>query len=914
MSKKCRMYLSFFLCVLMILTASFTPGMQAIASPQTSAAVAENGLNAEYYDKADLTKLKVRRTDANINFDWGKKSPVPSVSADDFSVRWTGYIVPRYTETYRFYTLTDDGVRLWINGQLIIDHWKEQSATEREGKIALEAGKAYSIKMEYYEHKQQAVAKLYWSSNKQVKQIVPKECLFTTAPDTTPPSKPANLSATFVSGTSVLLTWSASTDNTSTQGYEVYRDNKKIADTVETKYTDQGLQAGKSYTYYVKAYDKAKNLSEASNPVSIVIPTPGQNTSTRSIDLSPYFNEDAYSYDTNRNDGNFDGSGSTYSADLLKPQLTHDDTQYILGPMQNGAKNSIRCNGQTIDLPDNPYLSLRLAAAATNGDKSGVFRINYTDGTYTDVPVTLADWCTKNTAGQKIIFSAGHRHNGEKDQATVNYIFAYYLTPVSGKTVTSLTLPNAKDIHVLAVSLLSAAASPSGKGNGLTGEYFSSMNLSNLKVTRIDPQINFDWGTGQPTDKIGADNFSVRWSGYIEPKYSENYTFYTLSDDGVRLWVDDRLIINQWSDHSATEHSGVIRLTGNKKYKIKLEYYENKTYATIQLMWSSPSQPKELIPKEQLYTSALSKPTALTAVLEGSTSVALAWGSPSGSSVEGYEVYRNGIKITTVKGTKYTDRNLSPGQTYVYTVKAYDSKKNYSEPSDPASITIPGPVQSPSPISLDLSAYWNEDAYSYDTDRTDGNFDHSASSYSADLANARLTYDNVLYVFGPMKNDTSNSIRCTGQTIDIPDQRYASIHLAAAATNGDKSGTFRIHYTDGTYTDVVLTFKDWCASSITGQKVIYAMGHRHAGGTDNYINTYIFGYSLNPTSGKTVASITLPNSSHMHILAMTLLPSAVTGPITGSGTGLKGEYFKNSNLTALAFTRTDPTINFDWGI
>src|SRR5438045_505562 len=87
------------------------------------------GLTGKYYGDMSLTTYRLTRTDAAVNFDWGGGSPDPSITADLFSARWTGMVVPRYAETYTFYTTTDDGVRLWIDGQLIIDKWVDQAPT-----------------------------------------------------------------------------------------------------------------------------------------------------------------------------------------------------------------------------------------------------------------------------------------------------------------------------------------------------------------------------------------------------------------------------------------------------------------------------------------------------------------------------------------------------------------------------------------------------------------------------------------------------------------------------------------------------------------------------------------------------------------------------------------------------------------
>ncbi|MEH1980211.1 MAG: PA14 domain-containing protein, partial [Nostoc sp.] len=141
-----------------------------------------------------------------------------------------------------------------------------------------------------------------------------------------------------------------------------------------------------------------------------------------------------------------------------------------------------------------------------------------------------------------------------------------------------------------------ASASALSQGNGLTGQYYDNIDFTNLKQTRTDPTVNFNWGDGSPDPSVGADTFSVRWTGQVEAKYSETYNFYTTADDGVRLWVNGQQIINQFVDQSATEYSGSIALVAGQKYDIKLEYYDNQYEAVSQLSWSSASQAKQIIP------------------------------------------------------------------------------------------------------------------------------------------------------------------------------------------------------------------------------------------------------------------------------------------------------------------------------
>ncbi len=154
-------------------TATPTP-----AATRTPAPAIGTGLQGNYYDNRDFTSLKLTRTDATVNFNWGSGAPDSSMGADTFSVRWVGQVRPRYSETYTFYTQSDDGVRLWVNGTVVIDSWVNQSLTERKGTIALEAGKLYAIKLEYFEYNVNASVKLLWSSARQAKEIVPQSQLF----------------------------------------------------------------------------------------------------------------------------------------------------------------------------------------------------------------------------------------------------------------------------------------------------------------------------------------------------------------------------------------------------------------------------------------------------------------------------------------------------------------------------------------------------------------------------------------------------------------------------------------------------------------------------------------------------------------------------------------------------------------
>jgi len=126
---------------------------------------------------------------------------------------------------------------------------------------------------------------------------------------------------------------------------------------------------------------------------------------------------------------------------------------------------------------------------------------------------------------------------------------------------------------------------------GLRGTYFDQMNLTGNTTERIDGPISFDWGNGTPgVAGIGADNFSVRWTGFVTAPVSGNYVFRTRSDDGVRLYINGNLVINNWTDHGATnDDSAPITLTAGQRYPVTMEFYENGGQAVAQLSWSGPS-------------------------------------------------------------------------------------------------------------------------------------------------------------------------------------------------------------------------------------------------------------------------------------------------------------------------------------
>ncbi len=305
-------------------------GERQAAPPQPSSE-SPGGLRGDYFDNLNFTGTQMVRLDPTVDFNWAAGAPDSSMGVDDFTVRWTGWVMPEFTEDYMFYTSTDDGVRLWVNGVLLVDKWILQSATEWNGStIELIAGEKYPITMEFYEHTGQAVAKLSWESPSTPKTVIPASRLF---------------------------------------------------------------------------------------------------------------------------------------------------------------------------------------------------------------PSSLVD---------------------VRQSAEVN------LAP---------------------------------SGTGFYAYYYDNMDFTAPRKPKIDPVVNFPWGNFSPEASMGVDTFTVRWSAWIIPEFTETYTFYTRTDDGAKLWVNDELLVNKWVNQGTTEWSGTINLTAGERYPLKMEYYENTGGAVAELRWSSPSRAKQIIPQ-----------------------------------------------------------------------------------------------------------------------------------------------------------------------------------------------------------------------------------------------------------------------------------------------------------------------------
>jgi PA14 domain len=154
------------------------PTTEETADPK---AVATNGLTGVYYDNTDFTGITKTRVDATINKTFGTAAPITGIAATTYSVRWTGQIMPAFSQTYTFYLTSSDGARLMVNGQVLVNDWKDGASRVRSGTVALVANTKYDIRLEYYRNATNAsTVKLEWQSTSRARQVVPTGNLFPT--------------------------------------------------------------------------------------------------------------------------------------------------------------------------------------------------------------------------------------------------------------------------------------------------------------------------------------------------------------------------------------------------------------------------------------------------------------------------------------------------------------------------------------------------------------------------------------------------------------------------------------------------------------------------------------------------------------------------------------------------------------
>ncbi|HKS98367.1 MAG TPA: PA14 domain-containing protein [Rugosimonospora sp.] len=519
---------------------------------------------AQYFDNRDLDGAPVlTRQDQAVDFTWFGGSPDPAVPVDGFSARWTK---TQYFSAgrYQFSTITDDGVRLYLDGRRVIDHWQGQSSTEYDYVVDLGAGD-HTIRMDYFEGSGDATARLSW-------QLTPDQ------PDDTYHAQYWNMNgAPVIPSTSPTLARDeVSIDHDWGDGSPGPGIGTNL---FLARWTRTLSLAPGDYDFSVTADDGVrltidgvlvidKWIDEGPTTYSVQLPMDGSPhtivmdyyesgggavakfhyTQLSDAALPPAYHAEFW----NTPDG-----GAAPAIPTTTPDLVRDDPELDFN-WYDGS-------------PGAPIGNDHFVARWTRTDtlSAGTYRFSGTadDGirVYVDNAPVVDMWSLQHaTYSVDKVLSAGP-----------HTIRVEYFEAGSGAQVSL-------DYQRTGPVVPSEAA--------YSAEYFDNQDLSGTPVlTREDATLDFNWGTGSPGDGVPADHFSARWTRSV-PFDAGSYTFTVTSDDGVRLYVDGVKVLDKWTIQSATQNS-VTRQLSAGTHQIVLEYFDSTGGALLQFGYQASSGP-----------------------------------------------------------------------------------------------------------------------------------------------------------------------------------------------------------------------------------------------------------------------------------------------------------------------------------
>ena len=143
-----------------------------------------------------------------------------------------------------------------------------------------------------------------------------------------------------------------------------------------------------------------------------------------------------------------------------------------------------------------------------------------------------------------------------------------------------------------------------GDPGGLRADYFDNVDFTGTTHSRVEPRVYLDY-EHEPFEDFEADTFSVRWTGELRIDTAGEYTLITTSDDGARLWVDDKLLVDAWSSHTVRDDARKVTLAAGR-HTIRLEYYDDEGVAFARLSWAGPGISREVVPGPNLYPAGAS--------------------------------------------------------------------------------------------------------------------------------------------------------------------------------------------------------------------------------------------------------------------------------------------------------------------
>ncbi len=518
--------------------------------------------NASYFNNKNLTGSPVlNRLDPVIEFDWGSGgSPHSSIPNDNFSARWTKTQFFNQGR-YKFVTTTDDGARLYIDNQLIINKWQDQGSTSHEAVIDLLTG-PHEIKMEYYESGGGANAYLEWDSSADPVTYVMPTPTVTATPTPTPSPTPT---PTPVSGG-----YSAEYyDNISLSGQPKLTRNEQLVNFVWNHLSPDSVIPNDNFS---ARWTRTETLSEGLYEITVTADDGIRVYVDNNLVIDRFIDQPSTTYTTTL--GLANGShifrveyyertgGAVAKFDYKKisgyeAKFWNTSLPYSQPSLPSGSPNYVT----TQEVIKNYWNNSSPNSAVGNDHFAGVWTksLKLDAGNYQFD--TISDDGVRVFVNDQLIINQWNDHASTTHSAvqnlssgTHNLKIEYYEN--SGGALLEFGL---KKVPVVPISF--------------NAEYFDNVALTGTpKLTRSEQNLNFNWGSGSPDSLIPNDNFSARWTK-TQSFVAGIYTFTLKSDDGIRFYVDNQLIVDDWSDHATRTYTPTVNLTAGN-HVLKIEYYE----------------------------------------------------------------------------------------------------------------------------------------------------------------------------------------------------------------------------------------------------------------------------------------------------------------------------------------------------
>ena len=329
-----------------------------------------------------------------------------------------------------------------------------------------------------------------------------------------------------------------------------------------------------------------------------------------------------------------------------------------------------------------------------NASKTATLQGKITDRTGRGIPgvtVSLSGSQTKTTTS---LVSGAYSFSGLTEGGTYTVLPTQNNYSFTARTRTFSHLVGTQNSNFTATALTP------GSGTGLLAEYFKDQYDEAhaflpfyYRLSRIEPTINqANWAVTPDLQIL----FAARWTGLIEPKYTEKYTFSLDADDGVRLWINGNLLIDHWVRDQSRIDTASINLVAGQRADIRLEYFQLHGSSRCRLSWSSPHQPMQIVPQSCLYPAVVNLPpmvslnTAQSAIASASTTSVMLTASavdPDGTIAK-VVFTANGSDVGTSTASPFRYQWTPPRNgSYIVTATAYDSV-GAATVSDPVTLTF----------------------------------------------------------------------------------------------------------------------------------------------------------------------------------------------------------------------------------